>query len=922
MKVKGCFCLILLFCYLHLSWPQKITSNKYYYNLFDKAEKLFNGIADDQTDSLALSYYQSIIHSVKPSPGTAELLYKCCERSGILLQGSEENIQEPLKYFYRALFIQRNYRLSDSLSFRLLLSVGNTYYYQGSFDSSLYYFKQAENIITSYPKAGYAEDLYNSLGALYSEEGNFRQSVIYFSKALEIIRATRPEMEEAQFAMQANIAGALRLSGQLDSSVKLYKQLLLRNKTSTPVLNNLARIYLDKNEPDIALYYLHHINHTNNNYTIAYYNSFGLAYFKKNELKKAESSFDSASAFYKKNFDKAKNSFYGVTLRYKGDVKVAEGKFDDALTYYQQSGIQLNLNFNNNDVYHNPEDFIGDFASYELFKALIAKANCFSILFEKDNNKTEFFSGAVAAYTSAFALADYIKRSIDNEEARLFIADNVLTSYQKGIDLLMKRYDETKQTSLLQTVLKWIAKSRATSLAITLNETIIKHNTGLPDSLLEKERNLKIQISRLKLTLQENMDSARRTNILSNIINAELKLHETIDSYNHYPDYYKLKFRNDTLCVNDIQKNMDNKTAIICYYKGEKNLRAFVIKQKVITIYTLSIDTTYKKNLEEFVLELHLQNIKNRKLSHYLYSYLIQPLQSSLQNIDALIIIPDHQLINVPFEALQKIDNSYLVEHYAITYQHSLSFLTVREKRKLIDKMAFAPFASATKTSEGFSPLHASSIEIKAFSKVEKFIDADATKNIFLSMASNENIIHLATHADVDYKEPENSFIVFYPSNSDDSSYKLYAHELANLDLSKTDLTFLSACETGAGKMSQSEGSLSLSRAFASAGCKNIITSLWKAEDRATAFISERFYGYLEKGYSYSKALQDAKKDLLQDASMSQYHQPQYWSHLILVGAIDEKHSSHATLILIVSLTILVTSFLLFKKIILIAKKK
>ena len=40
---------------------------------------------------------------------------------------------------------------------------------------------------------------------------------------------------------------------------------------------------------------------------------------------------------------------------------------------------------------------------------------------------------------------------------------------------------------------------------------------------------------------------------------------------------------------------------------------------------------------------------------------------------------------------------------------------------------------------------------------------------------------------------------------------------------------------------------MSLSRAFAYAGCPNIITSLWKAEDRTTAYLTQQLHYYLEK---------------------------------------------------------------------------
>jgi CHAT domain-containing protein len=158
-----------------------------------------------------------------------------------------------------------------------------------------------------------------------------------------------------------------------------------------------------------------------------------------------------------------------------------------------------------------------------------------------------------------------------------------------------------------------------------------------------------------------------------------------------------------------------------------------------------------------------------------------------------------------------------------------------------------------------------------------------------MDAAGNASVIHLATHAAVDFEEPENSYIAFYKMNKTDTGYKLFAHELYNLQLSHTKFVFLSACETGSGKLSRSEGALSISRAFAFAGCPNVVTSLWKAEDKTTAYISEHFYKYVTNGDSYAQALQKAKTDLIKDESMTQFHSPAYWSHLIFIGNIQEE---------------------------------
>jgi hypothetical protein len=78
---------------------------------------------------------------------------------------------------------------------------------------------------------------------------------------------------------------------------------------------------------------------------------------------------------------------------------------------------------------------------------------------------------------------------------------------------------------------------------------------------------------------------------------------------------------------------------------------------------------------------------------------------------------------------------------------------------------------------------------------------------------------------------------------------------------------------------------MSLSRAFAYAGCANIITSLWNANDFSTAYLTNRVHFYLDKDYSVDDALRQSKLDYLNDKSINpRLKNPFYWSHLIFIG--------------------------------------
>jgi len=65
---------------------------------------------------------------------------------------------------------------------------------------------------------------------------------------------------------------------------------------------------------------------------------------------------------------------------------------------------------------------------------------------------------------------------------------------------------------------------------------------------------------------------------------------------------------------------------------------------------------------------------------------------------------------------------------------------------------------------------------------------------------------------------------------------------LIDLDLSGLELAVLSACETGLGDVAGGEGVFGLQRAFHYAGTRNVVASLWKVDDLATAALMGEFY--------------------------------------------------------------------------------
>jgi CHAT domain-containing protein len=88
----------------------------------------------------------------------------------------------------------------------------------------------------------------------------------------------------------------------------------------------------------------------------------------------------------------------------------------------------------------------------------------------------------------------------------------------------------------------------------------------------------------------------------------------------------------------------------------------------------------------------------------------------------------------------------------------------------------------------------------------------------------------------------------------------LTAEAIAGLDLSGLELAVLSACETGLGLVAGGEGVFGLQRAFHMAGAHNVVASLWKVDDQATAALMTLFYDRLwRQGKPPIEALREAQ---------------------------------------------------------------
>jgi CHAT domain-containing protein len=126
-------------------------------------------------------------------------------------------------------------------------------------------------------------------------------------------------------------------------------------------------------------------------------------------------------------------------------------------------------------------------------------------------------------------------------------------------------------------------------------------------------------------------------------------------------------------------------------------------------------------------------------------------------------------------------------------------------------------------------------------------------------------------------------------ANTNPARGVLTAEEVMGLDLRGVELCVLSACETGLGKVSGSQGVQGLQLAFHTAGVRSLAASLWQVNDAATSVLMEEFYANLcQKKLSRAEALRQAQLAVMRSPDRVQARAAELREVLVKRGISEE----------------------------------
>jgi CHAT domain-containing protein len=312
------------------------------------------------------------------------------------------------------------------------------------------------------------------------------------------------------------------------------------------------------------------------------------------------------------------------------------------------------------------------------------------------------------------------------------------------------------------------------------------------------------------------------------------------------------------------------------------------------------------------------------EISNDLSKRLIKPLSNELAGKSTWIISPDGPLVFLPFDALPDSSGAGLIIDKAqIQLTQSMStYMLMRNLQKLYrsvngrkdlfamgnpdylssnsdmgtrSKAKSRSSATANNMSaldQNWEPLPGTEKEIKDIASLfqkssDVFLGANATEQQLQKLNAsgqlqNYRYMLFSAHGNLDELHPELSSIVLGLRNkTPQADGYVTASELTTYDL-RSDLTVISACDSGVGTVMNGEGVMGLPFGLFVAGNVNTVLSLWKINDQATAEFMKRFFQKIKAGTPASEALTKTKREFIKDRN---YSDPQFWAPFILVGA-------------------------------------
>ncbi|WP_299213087.1 CHAT domain-containing protein [uncultured Dokdonia sp.] len=513
---------------------------------------------------------------------------------------------------------------------------------------------------------------------------------------------------------------------------------------------------------------------------------------------------------------------------------------------------------------------------------------------------------ALTAYTLAAQVADLLNNDQLHQASKLILQANDKQRSEKRLDIIYDLYKSEKNEDWLEKALRISERSKSTLVmeSIKDKDLLSKHAR---DSLVIAYQYHGIQLSTLETQLWK-LRSTKPIDV-NQIEELQTMYSKTMLSQRNLrllitDKYPTLNIQEPSVSLQILkQKATEKEETLVSYFFGKRSIYQFIIGPSNSSFEKIAPNQKVRDSIFNICVRYNqyfekASNINNspdafKKDAQALYTVLKLPIAKKM------IIIPDGMLAFLPFSTLLTAPSEgfvfdqmpFLLQSATITYQLSATqyFKLPTVSTKPTSVLGVFPVFGGSELALKYSVEEADAIEetfpTKLLMRDEALAENVFHTNRFENSPTNDyTILHFSTHA------RGGSFTT--PAELQFIDQAITVNDLYSLNL-KPDLVVLSACETGVGSIATGEGTLSLARGFQYAGAPNLLFSLWKVNDKATAQLMGDFYKNLKDTSSKTISLQQAQQNYLNDKTIANVKKsPYYWGAFVYYGTAEEAVTS------------------------------
>jgi len=554
---------------------------------------------------------------------------------------------------------------------------------------------------------------------------------------------------------------------------------------------------------------------------------------------------------------------------------------------------------------------------------------------------------ALSRVEKSINLIERLRINAGSPSLRVAYFASLRKHYEFYVDLLMDMNKRKGDADFAAKAFFVSESSRARALLEILAEAQVDLRQGADPKLIQQVDSLEQLLNstneyqmRLLSGEHKEEDVEENNKVIRNLTaEYEEKQSQIREQSSLYATLTKPKLLN----VAEVQGELTSNTLLLEYELGEARSYLFAISSKSFAVYELPMRSAIETTAAEVYRILTArQRVKGEMQHHYeervanadqlyqatvlsLSEMLLKPVMGELKN-KRLLIVAEGALHYIPFEVLMvqagsSSGETALVTQNEIVYSQSASMLkALRETREytmssstngiaiLADPVFDRddPRVQKKKKTEGnagssetdsetqLSRLTATRDEAKMIVRAAPYGSTTVVtsfradkKAVMVDDFLHHRILHFATHGLIDDGHPDQSAIVLTLVDEDGDAQNgfLQLSDIYKIQLD-SDLVVLSACRSALGKQISGEGFVGLTRGFISVGAQNVVASLWKVDDEATAEFMNQFYrGLLGEHLTPAAALKKAKRAMQQHPK---WNNPYYWAAFISQGAYQK----------------------------------